>query len=131
MKKIQLNDLYDKEKEYSHFSCKPNGMKKYAYNTVFDENKSVKWNRQEVERLNESYAKEEWKLCTEKNQLEETLIHLIEQYIVQEINVSNDKAAKICEYLYDWVLYCNETDTAPDFFRNLIEELDDLLDLFK
>ena len=45
--------------EVNHLSCKPGPeFKKVAVGTILDEDKSVRWNREEVERIREEYTEE-------------------------------------------------------------------------
>lgn len=128
-RKIKLDDLSAKAEEYNAFSCKPEGLKKYKPGTIFDENKTVKWNNQELERLNVLYKDEVVKLNKKKNRLREDLVKLIKHYIVQETKVSDDRATKIFDYLYEFVA----SNELTDMFTcdTMIDELDELLDLFK
>lgn len=128
-RKIKLDDLCAKAEEYTTFSCKPEGLKKYRLGTVLDENKTVKWNNQELERLNALYNEEVVKLKKKKNRLREDLVKLIKRYIIQETKVSDDRATKIFDYLYE--LASNKPTVMFFTFNTLIDELDGLLDLFK
>ena len=118
---ITIEELYDMAKEYYKFSCKPKFCK-YKDSTVFDEDKSVKWNREEVERLNKLHDDEVKSLNTQKNKLLVNFIRNVKTYIVQETNVTEVQANKIYEYL------CNEYHDYG--FEECLNHLDDLLDLF-
>jgi hypothetical protein len=70
-----IYDVRDVAKKYSEFlrsySCKPD-REKFPFpkvGTVLDEDKSVKWNREEVERLRGVYDEEVRRLNTEKNHI--------------------------------------------------------------
>lgn len=107
--------------QYTKFSCKPKSYK-YKAGTVLDEDKSVKWNREEVERLNKIYDDEVKELNRQKNELYIGLVNAIKMYIIQETNVSKKQADKIYNYL------CNEYHSYG--LRECLNQLDDLLDLF-
>lgn len=108
-------------KEYENFSCKPKSCK-YKAGTVFDEDKSVKWNKEEIDRLNKLHDNEVKELNTEKNLLYTNLVKEIKSYIVQETHVSWERAGKIYNYL------CDKYHSYG--FIEVLNHLDDLLDLF-
>jgi len=118
---ITIEELYDMAEQYYNFSCKPKSCK-YKPDTVFDENKSDKWNREEVERLNKLHEDEVKKLNIQKSELLTNFVRSVQAYIMQETNVTKIQAKKIYEYL------CNEYHSCG--FRECLSHLDDLLDLF-
>lgn len=122
MKVIKIDELIYLSNQYTDFSCKP-FCKKYKEGTIFDEEKSVRWNREEVDRRNNLHQEEVKKLNREKNQMYEKLINLIYQYIIQETKVSKERATKIYNYLYEEYHSYGLTEC--------INHLDDLLDLFE
>lgn len=122
MKIIKIDELIYLSNQYTDFSCKPS-YKKYKEGTIFDEEKSVRWNKEEVEKRNNLYQEEVKKLNRKKNQMYEELVNLIKQYIIQEANVSDERAAKIYNYLYEEYHSYGLTEC--------INHLDDLLDLFE
>lgn len=125
MKKMQeyipIETLYEMSEQYTKFSCKPQS-RKYKLGTIFDEDKSVKWNKAEVERLNKIHDDEVKELNRRKNELYINLVNAIKMYIIQETNVSEKQAEKIYNYL------CNEYHAYS--WRECLDHLDDLLDLF-
>lgn len=50
-KAIRIDELTFLSCRYADFHCKPN-CKKYKEGTIFDEDKSLKWNREEVVKKN-------------------------------------------------------------------------------
>ena len=125
MKKIQeyipIETLYEMAEQYTKFSCKPKS-RKYKFGTIFDEDKSVKWNKAEVERLNKIHDDEAKELNKRKSELYISLVGAIKMYIIQKTNVSEKQAEKIYNYL------CNEYHAYS--WRECLDHLDDLLDLF-
>lgn len=115
-------NLYDKIKEYEEFSCKPKS-KKYKEGTIFDENKSVKWNREEVNRLNDIYNEEVKELNRKKNAMYNEVYNDIIEYIIKETNVKKNMAIKIYDYVY--------SKYHAFGICNTLIELDDLLDIFQ
>lgn len=122
MKVVKIDELIYLSNQYTDFSCKPS-YKKYKEGTIFDEEKSVRWNREEVDRKNNLRQEEIKRLNREKNQMYEKLVNLIYQYIIQETKVSKERAAKIYNYLYEEYHSYGLTEC--------INHLDDLLDLFE
>lgn len=118
---MTIEALYNMAEQYTNFSCKPKSNK-YKVGTVLDEDMSVKWNREEVERLNKIYDDEVKELSEQKNELYINLRRATNAYIIQEINVDKKKADKIFNYL------CNEYYSYS--FKEVLNHLDDLLDLF-
>lgn len=85
----------DMEKMYS-MSCKPS-FARVKEGHVFDEDKSVKWNREQVELNNEKYDSEVKKLNTEKNRVRDTLLDEMYEAIVEYVgkkHINKDKAKK-------------------------------------
>ena len=119
---VKIDELIYLSNQYKDFSCK-HSCKKYKEGTIFDEEKSVRWNREEVDRRNNLHQEEVKRLNREKNQMYEKLVNLIYQYIIQETKVSKERAAKIYNYLYEEYHSYGLTEC--------INHLDDLLDLFE
>ena len=118
---MQLYELTDKATEYLEFSCKPS-FSKYREGYVIDEDKSVKWNREEVEKHNIRYQEEVKRLNNEKNKLYTELVSTIKEYIIEETNVKKTRAEKIYNYLYE---------EHSGNILEMLDYIDDLLDLFK
>lgn len=118
---MTIEALYNMAEQYTKFSCKPKSNK-YKIGSVLDEDKSVKWNREEIERLNKIHDDEIKELNRQKNELYLRLVHDIKTYIKQETNVSEKQADKIYNYL------CNTYHSYG--LRECLNQLDDLLDLF-
>lgn len=117
-----FENLYGIAEEYLNFSCRPKNPK-YKVGHVINENKSVKWNREEVERLNKKHEDEVKELNRQKNLLHTNLVNSIKEYIISETNVSKERAEKIYNYLYQE--YCSYG------LKESLTHLDDLLELFK
>lgn len=50
---MTIEALYNMAEQYTNFSCKPKSNK-YKVGTIFDEDMSVKWNREELVCKNET-----------------------------------------------------------------------------
>lgn len=83
--------------------CVPTGMTKYRTGYVADEEKSVRWNREFVERENEKYRLEVSKLNTVKNKARDALKEHIYERIQFEVghDLSREKARLIYEMAYE------------------------------
>ena len=102
-KKITNRDLVDIEMDMISMEkiiCKPD-WNKPKIGTIIDEEKSVRCNREEVDRLREKFDNEVKALCTQKNKKRDDLQN--ETYIVIQNEVkgiSLNKAKKIWNYAY-------------------------------
>lgn len=100
MKNITLEEIEKKLVEVSNMSCKPDKEKFYCYKSnsdliVIDEEKSVKWNREEVARRNAEYDAEVKRLGVEINRVRHETDLLAKSYIEQETGM-NDNQSSIC-----------------------------------
>lgn len=119
---MDIERLYEMASEYTEFSCKPKNPK-YKVGTIFDEDKSVRWNREEIERLNGIHTEEVKELNRKKNLLLANVEDAIEKYIIEETKVSKKRAEKIYRYLYE--------EYHSYGIRECICHLDDLLEIFR
>lgn len=108
--------------EYNKFSCKPKNPK-YKIGEVIDEDKTVKWNREEVERRNKLREEEVKKLNAQKNKMLLEWIDAVKLYIIEETKVKKDKADEIYNYLYG--------KYHSYGLLEVLANMDELLDLFK
>lgn len=84
-------------------SCKPSGLQKYKAGHIFDENMSVKWNRDKLEEENKKFEGEVSRLNTAKNKALLAVHELVYQKIQDDVghNLSRTAAEKIFNYAYD------------------------------
>ena len=99
---ISIKDLKILWQNWHNMSCKPTNVKKYKANEIIDEEKSVRWNREEIERRNAIYYKEVENLNTKRNIARDDMYNMIYSYIIAETNCKCDKnkAKIIWEYVY-------------------------------
>ena len=103
----------------AHMSCKPTLVKPRA-NDVIDEEKSVRWNREEVERRILAYVDEVKRLNSEKNARRDALLKEVYETIKRDIKgISLNDAKKIWEYVYA---------TKNDYF-DMFATLGDMVEL--
>lgn len=86
-----MKTLKELEKEYEHFintDTMPDPIKfpRYAEGTIIDENKSVKWNRNEVTRINTLWVEECHRLVEEHHDIKLKLLVEIEDAVRRELS---------------------------------------------
>ena len=116
---MELQKLYDMANEYCNFSCTPSN-KKYKAGEIIDEEKSVRWNREEVERRNNLRIEEVKRLGLERQLLFKNFNESVRQYIVERAGVSSDNAERIYNYVHN----------LGDSLKDMLDLLDELLYLF-
>ena len=85
--KYDLEDYKDDLYNLIHFSTTPKEpFKIYSENYVFDEDKSVKWNREQVKIKNEEYALEKTRLKELEEQTKDKLIEDIAKMLYDTID---------------------------------------------
>lgn len=90
---------------------------KYQSNGVIDEEKSVRWNREEVKRLREEFDKETLNM---REVRKKQILAVIEESIntlADDANLSYDKAKKVWEYLR----YFKDTEDLYDCIEDYID----------
>ena len=88
-------EAFDK---YRNFSSTPK-TKIYRVGDVIDEDKSVKWNREEVQRLKDLRFEEVKLLNKQKQELYEDFKDMVCKYITQETKVDEARSKKIFDFL--------------------------------
>lgn len=94
---------------------------KYLENHVFDEDRSVKWNREEFIRRNTEYNNEITRLRKERSAAENEGHNLAKKYITDRTSM-NDKQASIY-WSYIWYEHYSS-------FDDLFQYLDEMVDLY-
>lgn len=97
------NEIQEDFDRMQRMSCVPVDIKKVPGDYVFDEDQSVKWNKEQVEINNRKYKEEVARLNTLKNKARDSVHEDIYKYIQSEIgnDLSRDKAIAIWRYAYD------------------------------
>ena len=100
---ITWDEIESKFYEVSRMSCKPTDIKKVRGDYIFDEEKSVKWNREQIELNNQEYQKEVARLNSAKNKFRDYVNNLIIEKTQNEIgyNISYEKAKAIWDFTYN------------------------------
>ena len=99
------DNLYEIEQAYKkacEMSCRPDAsFVKVKTGDVIDEEKSVRWNREEVERLQNAYSEEVKRLNREKNKAIGDAADRAIKYIANELNISFEKATVLWDFIYE------------------------------
>lgn len=111
--------------------CKPN-FKKLPKDFITDEDKSVKWNREQVDLNNKKYQDEVSRLITAKNKARDTAKKEIYKKIQDEVEhgISEKAAMKIWDrvysnsHAYGVMEVLNELDDLIDFVKSILDECD-------
>lgn len=96
-------DIWQKYEAMENMGRNPYGFKRVPSNFVFDEDKSVKWNKEQAQKNNDDYDNEVKRLNQEKMKRRNEIYAEIYKVIQEEVGfgISEKKAAKIWEYAYD------------------------------
>lgn len=101
-------------------SCKP-AFARFPNNFITDEDKSVKWNREQVAKNHDTYDKEVARLNTEKNKERDKVMQDVYLKIQQELPGLTLKKAKV---LFEKIQRVTKNHYQNDTsFENVISEL--------
>ena len=101
----------------------PSELRRYDYTCVFDENKSVKWNREEVERHNTIYEESRKSIEDNKRNARYQFECAIVEYISEVLGIDEDHAQKIYDHCYAEKHAFGIKEVA-DYVDDLIEVLE-------
>ena len=84
-------------------SCIPAGIRKVRADHIFDEEKSVRWNRKMVEKNNADYQAEVARLSTAKNKRRDAILEDIYRLIQEDVghDLSRVKAQRLWAYAWE------------------------------
>ena len=84
-------------------SCVPVGIRKVRADHIFDEERSVRWNREMVEKNNADYQAEVARLNTEKNKRRDAILEDIYRLIQEDVghDLSRVKAQRLWAYAWE------------------------------
>lgn len=128
-------DWDDIQREFDRvnaMSCKPVGMQKYKAGHIFDENMSVKWNRDKLAEENKKFQDEVARLNTLKNKSFLAVHELVYQKIQEDIGHDLPRAAaeKIFSYAYESRHVHGFYDARCELER-LVELVSEILEMSK
>ena len=103
--RFRIKSIYELEKNYKKadsISCIPDkNFQQVEEGHIFDENQSVRWNKEEVIRINNEYKMEVERLQCKKAVECEKAVYDIKQYIMQKANFTEHQADIFWEYIYE------------------------------
>lgn len=137
---MSWEDIQNEFDIMNRMSCRPVGLQKVPGNHIFDEDQSVKWNREQVELNNKKYQSEVARLNTEKNKARDSVYNLIIEKIQYEVGhrlslarkrkpfgivpmrtdtlSDSMKSVAACQTLLIWRLLCWEVISNARAFRD-------------
>ena len=120
----QIQDDFDR---MNAMSCKPS-FNKLKTGTVIDEEKSVKWNREQVELNNQKYQEEVKRLNTIKNKARDEVYESIYERIAEDVGhgITKQSAIKIWNYAFEYGHAFGFNDIKIALF-NVIDLIKDIL----
>ena len=127
---MSWDDIQSAYETVRSMSCVPKNIKKVKPDHIFDEDRSVKWNREQVEINNAAYQAEVVRLNTEKNKARDDVINMIIEKIQSEVgaSLSKRKAKAIWNFAYkersSYGIYdvCNYLFNLIDLVKILAED---------
>jgi len=122
-----LEELEAEMHRMASMSCKPAGTRP-KIGDVIDENQTVKWNREEVERRRAEYDQRAKDLNTKKNQWRDSLEKELYERIVLELEgkVTTKGAARIFSEAYEYGHSAGVSEVFI-FLRRFMELFSDVL----
>ncbi len=99
MSYINWKEAREKLNEAWNLSAIPS-FKKLEIGTIIDEDKSVKWNREEVERINKDYDEEVTRLRNQKQSAINEVEKQIYEFIAECTGLPVEKAPKVWSMVY-------------------------------
>ena len=117
----KIREDYDKA---CMMSCKPGPeFRKLKPGDVIDEEKSVRWNREEVERLNKEYKEEFARLTRERGDAINKCTERAIAQIAEETGLSKEKAEILWNFVYERYHAFGEMFTQIDDYIMLVNDL--------
>ena len=97
------DELRNEYRKVCEMSCIPANIKKVPLGYIFDEDKSVKWNREQVEINNKNYYEEVIKLKSKRCECMAVILNNIYTAIQEDMSceISIEQAKIIWGYAYD------------------------------
>lgn len=126
MTKVYLEDLMDEFDALLKMQTDPDRSRFHRYsdpNAVIDENKSVKWNREEVQRRNAEYRAEKARLFSLYVKADENCIESAKKYIMGELRIDHDRASVV------WDRVCSEHHSCG--YREMLNSLEEEIDYLR
>lgn len=108
----ELRDLFNALRDADNMNCKPR-FKRLKDNEVLDEDKSVRWNKEQVQKNHQLYDEEVARLNTVKNKERDNVLSNIYKEIQSNVTGLSEKGAKaIYRYAYEQGHSCGYSEVA-------------------
>ena len=120
MSNITIEDLHTMYEDARNLPSRSE-LSIYTESYVFDEDKSVRWNREEVARRNRAYTEDTERLKKAKSDAYELAEEATKHYIMEETGMSRDKANIL--YSFAWEKY-------HSYVYDMLTQLDELIELY-
>lgn len=126
---IELSAIQKAYEEACNMSTKP-GYPKPKDDQIIDEDKSVRWNREEVKRLQEQYEEDRIKLRNNREARITIVEHDLFMYIQQEVKCTYLQAKFLWHYIYERYHHISVNDMFAELEEliNLIDDYNDMKD---
>lgn len=117
-----IEDILAEMQQQQEMSCVPD-MPKYRENDVIDEDKSVRWNREQVAARNQARVEAVKELNRKKNEWRDRLVNEMAEAIVNELDGKTSLAAakKLWNYVYE--------ETHDEHWSATYDKLYEMLDI--
>lgn len=96
-------------------------LTKYSEGHIFDEDQSVRWNKEEVARKNAEYEADDKRCKKLRNDAYNKATELAVQYVIQETGLTAEKASILFSFVWDNCYSCS---------CDLFNKLDELIELY-
>jgi hypothetical protein len=114
--------VQDEFEAMERMPCVPASIRKVRADHIFDEEKSVRWNREMVEKNNADYQAEVARLNTEKNKRRDAILENIYRLIQEDVghDLSRAKAQRL--WAYAWELgHANGFSDVYCYLQDMVE----------
>ena len=121
---ISWKDTKAKYEEAENLSCLPDkyNLKMLPNDYVFDEIKSVKWNRKQVELNNKIYRKERSRLMADKSKALQEVRNLIFEKIQYEAR--HDISRRQAQVIWDYACIVGRSAEFSEIYSHILDLID-------
>lgn len=125
---ITWKDIKAEYKKTCNLSCIPTNLKILSSDYVFDESKSIKWNREQVELNNKAYDDETDRLIAKKSNAFKEVHNLILERIQYEVDY--DISRRQAEVIWNYACSRECSSRIHNVYSHLIDIIDFINKLF-
>lgn len=119
---ITIDDVQAVYDEWKSISTIPDSsrFKRYVANHVFNEDQSVRWNKEEVVRRNAEYKAERDRLIALASDCCDKFKNITCSYIKEQLNFNDAQAKVLFEYASGGYFYIPDDETVVDLIDELV-----------